>query len=115
MSRTSRTRSASAERAQTSSASSRSTPERQARLSAPHDRRSSEPSAARVIGPQGPSLTAAPTGSRLHITIGAVQGGATDSEDAMRKHLYIDEERVRDDHEPVKTMPRQLAACRIDC
>ena len=45
MSRTSRTRSASAERAQTSSASSRSTPERQARLSAPLDRRSSEPAA----------------------------------------------------------------------
>ena len=33
------------ERAQTSSASSRSTPERQARLSGPHDRRSSETSA----------------------------------------------------------------------
>jgi site-specific DNA recombinase len=44
MSRTSGTRSVSAERAQTSSATSRSTPERQARLSAPPDRRSSEPS-----------------------------------------------------------------------
>ena len=44
-----------------------------------------------MIGPQGPSLTAAPTGSRLTIIIGAVQSGATDSEDAMRKHLFIDE------------------------
>ena len=49
-----------------------------------------------MIGPQGPSLTAAPTGSRLTIIIGAVQSGATDSEDAMRKHLYIDEEPVRE-------------------
>ena len=48
----------------------------------------------------GPSLTAAPTGSRLHITIGAARSsGATDSEDAMRKNLYIDEEPVRDDHD----------------
>jgi excisionase family DNA binding protein len=52
-----------------------------------------------VIGPQGPSLTAAPTGSRLNIIIGAVQSGATDSEDAMRKHLYVDEEPVREDHD----------------
>ena len=52
-----------------------------------------------MIGPQGPSLTAAPTGSRLTIIIGAVQSGATDSEDAMRKHLDIDEEPVRDDHD----------------
>jgi hypothetical protein len=52
-----------------------------------------------VIGPQGPSLTAAPTGSRLNIIIGAVRSGATDSEDAMRKHLYTDEEPVRDDHD----------------
>jgi excisionase family DNA binding protein len=52
-----------------------------------------------VIGPQGPSLTAAPTGSRLNIIIGAVQSGATDSEDAMRKHLYADEEPVRSDHD----------------
>ena len=52
-----------------------------------------------MIGPQGPSLTAAPTGSRLTIIIGAVQGGATDSEDAMRKHLHIDEELVRQDHD----------------
>ena len=52
-----------------------------------------------MIGPQGPSLTAAPTGSRLTIIIGAVQSGATDSEDAMRKHLYIDEELVRHDHD----------------
>ena len=47
----------------------------------------------------GPSLTAAPTGSRLTIIIGAVQSGATDSEDAMRKHLSIDEELVRHDHD----------------
>lgn len=52
-----------------------------------------------MIGPQGPSLTAAPTGSRLPIVIGAVQSGATDSEDAMRKHLCIDEEPVRDVHD----------------
>ena len=52
-----------------------------------------------MIGPQGPSLTAAPTGSRLTIIIGAVQSGATDSEDAMRKHLYVDEEPVREDHD----------------
>ena len=52
-----------------------------------------------MIGPQGPSLTAAPTGSRLNNTIGAVQSGATDSEDAMRKHLDADEEPVRDDHD----------------
>ena len=52
-----------------------------------------------MIGPQGPSLTAAPTGSRLTIIIGAVQSGATDSEDAMRKHVYIDEELVRHDHD----------------
>ena len=45
MSRTSRTRSASAERARTSPALSRSTRERHARLSAPLDRRSSEPAA----------------------------------------------------------------------
>ena len=52
-----------------------------------------------MIGPQGPSLTAAPTGSRLTIIIGAVQSGATDLEDAMRKHLYIDEELVGHDHD----------------
>ena len=45
----------------------------------------------------GPSLTASPTGSRLNNTIGAVHSGATDSEDTMRKHLYVDEEPVRDD------------------
>jgi excisionase family DNA binding protein len=47
----------------------------------------------------GPSLTAAPTGSRLHNTIGAARSGATDSEDAMRKHMYTDEEPVRDDRQ----------------
>ena len=52
-----------------------------------------------MIGPQGPSLTAAPTGSCLHNAIGAVQSGATDSEDAMRKHLYADDEPVRDHHD----------------
>ena len=52
-----------------------------------------------MIGPQGPSLTAAPTGSRLTIIIGAVQSGATDSEDAMRKHLCADDVPVRDDHD----------------
>ena len=52
-----------------------------------------------MIGPQGPSLTAAPTGSCLNIIIGAVQSGATDSEDAMRKHPYVDEEPVREDHD----------------
>ncbi len=52
-----------------------------------------------MIGPQGPSLTAAPTGSRLNHAIGAVHSGATDSEDAMRKHLYAEEEPVREAHD----------------
>ncbi len=52
-----------------------------------------------MIGPQVPSLAAVPTGSRLNNAIGAVHSGATDSEDAMRKHLHIDEEPVRDDQD----------------
>jgi excisionase family DNA binding protein len=38
-----------------------------------------------------------PTGSRLHINIGAARAAPRISEDAMRKNLYIDQELVRDD------------------
>jgi hypothetical protein len=50
-----------------------------------------------VIGPQAPSLAAVPTGSRLHINIGAARAAPRISEDAMRKNLYIDQELARDD------------------
>ena len=66
-----------------------------------------------VIGPQGPSLTAAPTGSRLNNGIGAVQSGATDLEDAMRKHLYVDEELGRDDHDAGEDDAAATKTCRI--
>jgi excisionase family DNA binding protein len=38
-----------------------------------------------------------PTGSRLHLNIGAARAAPRISEDAMRKHMYIDEEPIRDD------------------
>jgi excisionase family DNA binding protein len=52
-----------------------------------------------VIGPQAPSLAAVPTGSRLHLNIGAARAAPRISEDAMRKNLYIDEGPIRDDND----------------
>ena len=66
--------------------------------------------------PQGPSLTAAPTGSRLNIIIGAAQSGATNSEDAMRKTLYVDQEHIRDEVRcRWRRRPRQLEGCPTGC
>ena len=46
-----------------------------------------------MIGPQAPSLTAAPTGSRLHINIGAARRRRHRvSEDVDEEELYIDQE-----------------------
>jgi hypothetical protein len=56
-----------------------------------------------------------PTGSRLHINIGAARAAPRISEDAMRKNLYIDQELARDDADVADDAAPPLAVSRIDC
>jgi excisionase family DNA binding protein len=49
------------------------------------------------VNGQRPFTHGGPTGSRLHINIGAARAAPRSSEDAMRKNLYIDQELERDD------------------
>lgn len=46
---------------------------------------------------QRPFTHGGPTGSRLHINIGAARPAPRSSEDVMRKNMYIDQELERDD------------------
>jgi hypothetical protein len=68
-----------------------------------------------VIGPQAPSLAAVPTGSRLHINIGATRAAPRISEDAMRKNLYIDQGWNAMTLTLQTTLCLRPVASRIDC
>jgi hypothetical protein len=56
-----------------------------------------------------------PTGSRLHLNIGAARAAPRISEDAMRQNLYIDHELARDDADVADDAAPALGVSRIDC